>query len=111
METNIYLIIIIIVIIVLVYVLLKRNILLEKNTNKIKTYDLVIYFKKDKYVDIRKINEFKEIASWNAYSKYGFRGFSKLSKEELELFVKENLHLESDDFDIVKGNPELYLPS
>lgn len=53
-------------------------------------YDLIIDFKEDKYVDIQKIKEFRIIGDWHKYSSHGFRGFCKLSKEELAIFIQKN---------------------
>lgn len=108
MEANIYLIIVVIIV-VLIYVFLtkKGNI---KKTNDLG-YDLIITFKEDKYTDIRKIKEFRAVDDWHEYSSHGFRGFCKLSKEELVVFIQNKLQLELDDFKVINGNPGLYIPS
>lgn len=75
------------------------------------TYDLVVRFDELNYFDIHEIECFKEIASWTKYGKYGFRGFSKLNKEELEQYIINNLNISKDKFKVIKANPGLYLPS
>ena len=45
------------------------------------------------------------------YSKKGFRGFCLQTKEELEGTIIQELALEKDDFEVINGDPELYVPS
>lgn len=82
----------------------------DANSKEMK-YDLVIRFNENSYSDIRKMNEFKEIASWTKYGKFGFRGFSKLNKEDLEKYITSTLNMSSGDFTVTKANIGLYLPS
>ena len=107
MEANIYLVIVVIFV-VLIYVFLRKKSVINKNSYT--EYDLIIDFKEDKYVDIRKIKEFRAIGDWHEYSSHGFRGVCKLPKEELVIFIQKKLQLEHDDFKVIRGNPGLYVP-
>lgn len=85
-----------------------------KKTSEVHTvmsYDLIVKFNDSCYRDIRRIDSFEEIALWTRYGEYGFRGFSKLKKEELEQFIIETLDLSKDNFKVINANPGLFLPS
>ena len=69
-------------IIMAIYLNNRKKMIAENN--KTMTYDLIIKFNNDNYVDIRKIKYFKDIAGWVRYGEYGFRGNSVLNKDLLE---------------------------
>ena len=76
-----------------------------------KRYDLIVIFKEEKYSDIRNNESLNQLANWSYYSKKGFRGFCLQTKEELEGTIIQELALEKDDFEVINGDPELYVPS
>ena len=63
------------------------------------------------YTDIRNNESLNQLANWSYYSKKGFRGFCLQTKEELEETIIQELALEKDDFEVINGDPELYVPS
>lgn len=93
-------------ILVLYFVFRKK----DAKTREMK-YDLIIRFNESSYCNIRIINEFNNIASWSKYGTYGFRGFSKLNKEDLEQYIINTLNISSNEFKVLKANSGLYLPS
>lgn len=78
---------------------------------KKKRYDLIVIFKEEKYTNIRNNESLNQLANWSYYSKKGFRGFCLQTKEELEETIIQELALEKDDFEVINGDPELYVPS
>ena len=76
-----------------------------------KRYDLIVIFKEEKYTDIRNNESLNQLANWSYYSKKAFRGFCLQTKEELEGTIIQELALEKDDFEVINGDPELYVPS
>jgi FtsZ-interacting cell division protein ZipA len=103
------LIIIVVIIILFIYWLNRKKI--NKNKEKMKGFDLIVKFDSIKYEQIKDNPKFYKITSWTKYGKYGFRGFSPMNKDELEIYIIENLNLNKDDFSVIKANPGLYLPS
>ena len=107
MGFNIY-IFIIAVIIVGLYFYMNKN---EEKKHEEKRYDLIVIFKEEKYTDIRNNESLNQLANWSYYSKKAFRGFCLQTKEELEGTIIQELALEKDDFEVINGDPELYVPS
>ena len=95
-------------IIMAIYLNNRKNMIAENN--KTMTYDLIIKFNNDNYVDIRKIEYFKDIAGWVRYGEYGFRGNSVLNKDLLEEFVVETLNISKDSFRVISPT-QFYIPS
>ena len=79
MYGEMFLTLIFVGIIMAIYLNNRKKIIAENN--KTMTYDLIIRFNNDNYVDIRKIKSFKDIAGWVRYGEYGFRGHSILNKD------------------------------
>lgn len=107
MSFNIY-IFIIVIIVIGVYLYTNRN---KEKKQETKRYDLIVIFKEDKYIDIRNNESLNQLANWSYYSKKGFRGFCLQTKEELENTIIQELALEKDDFEVINGDPGLYIPS
>lgn len=84
---------------------------LKKLSNNAQTFDLIIQFDSSHYIEISKKDCFQQLADWYKYGKYSFRGFCTLNKEELEIFIINNLKLNKENFKVIKGNPSLYIPS
>lgn len=108
MYGEMFLTLIFVGIIMAIYLNNRKKIIAENN--KTMTYDLIIRFNNDNYVDIRKIKSFKDIAGWVRYGEYGFRGYSVLNKDLLEEFVVETLNISKDSFKIISPT-QLYIPS
>lgn len=87
MGFNIYIFIIAVIIVGLYFYM---------NKNEEKRYDLIVIFKEEKYTDIRNNESLNQLANWSYYSKKEFRGFCLQTK---------------DDFEVINGDPELYVPS
>ena len=83
---------------------------MEKQNNKMR-YDLIVKVDSDCFENLRNSNEFMELADWKKFGTSSFRGFCLLDKEETEKFVIEKLGLKSNEFQVVKANIGLYLPS
>lgn len=105
MSFNIY---IFIIVVVVIGIYLYRN---KEKKQEAKRYDLIVIFKEDKYTDIRNNESLNQLANWSSYSKKGFRGFCLQTKEELENTIIQELSLEKDDFEVINGDPGLYVPS
>lgn len=48
------------------------------------------------------------MADWKIYGTNSFRGFSILTKEELEILINNELSLSKEHFKVFHGNPGLY---
>ena len=96
MGFNIY-IFIIAVIIVGLYFYMNKN---KEKKHEEKRYDLIVIFKEEKYTDIRNNESLNQLANW-----------SLQTKEEKEGTIIQELALEKDDFEVINGDPELYVPS
>lgn len=107
MGFNIYIFIIAVIIVGLYFYMNKNK---EKKYEE-KRYDLIVIFKEEKYTDIRNNESLNQLANWSYYSKKGSRGFCLQTKEELEETIIQELALEKDDFEVINGDPELYVPS
>lgn len=100
---------IVVVIVLIAYFMTRKT--TKKFNNQSMSYDLVIKFDESSYCDIRKLDSFSTIASWTKYGSYGFRGFSKLNKEELVEYISKTLRLSDEAFQVISANPGLYIPS
>ena len=107
MGFNIY-IFIIAVIIVGLYFYMNKN---KEKKHEEKRYDLIVIFKEEKYTDIRNNESLNQLANWSYYSKKALRGFCVQTIEELVGTIILDLALEIDDFEVINGDPELYVPS
>lgn len=45
---------------------------------------------------------------WRHYGEKKVRGWSSLSKEKIQLFLIENLHLEENEFEVTNANHGLF---
>lgn len=98
---RIYYLILVVFILTLIFYLKKKYSFKQEH---LRQYDLIIIFDAKHYCDIRYIPEFMNLATWIKYSRYTFRGLSKISKEELEQFVEEKTNLTDKDFKVLNGS-------
>ena len=103
MENQLYMFITL-VLILIIYLILRKKISKKDR----KTYNLIIEFEEFYYKDIRKIDKLKAMADWKIYGTNSFRGFSILTKEELEILINNELSLSKEHFKVFHGNPGLY---
>ena len=107
MGFNIY-IFIIAVIIVGLYFYMNKN---KEKKHEEKRYDLIVIFKEEKYTDIRNNESLNQLANWSYYSKKAFRGFCLQTKRRVRRNDYSRTSFRKDDFEVINGDPELYVPS
>lgn len=69
-----------------------------------KTYDLIILFNKNSYINIKQDYYINSLANWSKYGNYGFRGFCQLSKDEIENIISNTFHITTKNFSIISPN-------
>lgn len=68
-------------------------------------FDYFITFKKDTEFPLKILNQ---MGQWKRYGKKTVRGWSSLSKEDIKLFVIDQLNLNEDDFDVINANNDMF---
>lgn len=67
------------------------------------TYDLVIQFDENYYIDIRDDECMKSIGKWRKCGRKSFKGYSVLDKEGIEEILSKNHHLKENQFKVYRA--------
>lgn len=68
-------------------------------------FDYFITFKTDNEIPLKILNE---IGHWSHYGEKTIRGWSSVSKEDITLFIMNNLKLKEDEFEVLNANNDLF---
>lgn len=82
---------------------------LEKRRSMEKTkFDLFIRFKNSE-LSSEVLKNIKQFGSWERYTITVYRGWSNISKKEMEIYLYENCGYKKNEIEVIYGNPNLFM--
>ena len=81
----------------------------KKNDDAFGTVDLIISFKNDKEIDVKKFNELRKAGNWIKSSGSHIRVQTTLSPKDLATLIKKETGIYPNDFTITNA-AGLYVP-
>lgn len=71
-------------------------------------FDLFIRFKNSE-LSSEVLKNIKQFGSWERYTFTVYRGWSNISKKELEIYLYETCDYKKNEIEVIYGNPGLFM--